>query len=248
MSTLDKKYYHNIDLDSNELKSGRIYNLTDTERNVLSSSLTTTDKGYIVYDTTALSLYVWNGTGWTTTAGGSGTVASVSAGTGMSFTTITSSGSVSIDTSKVPYLSGGFNTGFLKWNGSAWVFDNSTYLTSAVTSVGTGTGLTGGTITSTGSISLNSKLAPADNLTGNALKYLRVNAGETAVEYAITSYVHTQNISSTTWNITHNLYFFPNVIVVNSTGANIVGDISYPNNTSLILTFSAAVSGTAYLS
>jgi hypothetical protein len=129
MSTLDKKYYHNIDLDSNELKSGRIYNLTDTERNALSSSLTTTDKGYIVYDTTALSLYIWDGSGWTTAAGGSGTVTSVSAGTGMSFTTITGSGPVSIDTSKVPYLFGGFSTGLLKWDGSAWVFDNSTYLT-----------------------------------------------------------------------------------------------------------------------
>lgn len=53
-----------------------------------------------------------------------------------------------------------------------------------VTSVGTGTGLTGGPITTTGTVSLNSKLAPDDTLTGNALKYLRVNAGETAVEYA----------------------------------------------------------------
>ncbi len=56
-----------------------------------------------------------------------------------------------------------------------------------VTSVGTGTGLTGGPITNTGTISLNSKLAPADNLVGNALKYLRVNAAETAVEYATAS-------------------------------------------------------------
>jgi len=117
-------------------------------------------------------------------SGGSGTVTSVSAGTGMSFTTITVSGAINIDTTKVPYIPAGFSTGLLKWDGSAWVFDNNTYLTTAVTSVGTGTGLTGGTITGTGSISLNTKLAPADNLTGNALKYLRVNAGETAVEYA----------------------------------------------------------------
>lgn len=54
----------------------------------------------------------------------------------------------------------------------------------AVTEVDTGTGLTGGPITSTGTISLDTKLAPADSLTGNALKVLRVNAGETAVEYA----------------------------------------------------------------
>jgi hypothetical protein len=56
-----------------------------------------------------------------------------------------------------------------------------------VTQVDTGTGLTGGPITTTGTVSLNSKLAPADNLVGNSLKYLRVNAGETAVEYASAS-------------------------------------------------------------
>lgn len=63
MPSIDKKYYHNLDLDSNEIKSGRIYNLTTTQRNAL--SLSTTDKGYIVYDTTLLSLFVWNGTAWT---------------------------------------------------------------------------------------------------------------------------------------------------------------------------------------
>ena len=126
MALLDKKYYHNIDLDSNELKAGRIYNLTTVERSAL--SLTTTDKGYVVYDTTLLSLYIWNGTTWTTSSS-SGTITSISAGTGMSFTTITASGSISIDITKVPYIGTGFNNGFLKWNGSAWVFDNSTYLT-----------------------------------------------------------------------------------------------------------------------
>ena len=61
--------------------------------------------------------------------GGSGTVTSVSAGTGMSFTTIITSGSVDIDITKVPYIPAGFSTGLLKWDGTAWVFDNSTYLT-----------------------------------------------------------------------------------------------------------------------
>jgi hypothetical protein len=78
MSTLDKKYYHNIDLDSNELKSGRIYNLTTTQKNAL--PLNTTHKGYIVYDTDLSSLFIWNGTAWTTSSGGgSGTVTSVAA-------------------------------------------------------------------------------------------------------------------------------------------------------------------------
>jgi hypothetical protein len=62
---------------------------------------------------------------------GSGTVTSVSAGTGMSFTTITTSGAVAIDTTKVPYIAAGFSNGFLKWSGVSWVFDNNTYLTLA---------------------------------------------------------------------------------------------------------------------
>lgn len=63
--------------------------------------------------------------------GGGGGVTSVGAGTGMSFTTITGTGNVSIDTTKVPYLASGFSTGLLKWNGSAWVFDNSSYITAS---------------------------------------------------------------------------------------------------------------------
>lgn len=75
---------------------------------------------------------IYKGTYWLVTGGsggGSGEVTSVSSGTGMSFSTITTTGSVSIDTTKVPYLSSGFSSGLLRWNGSAWVFDNSTYLT-----------------------------------------------------------------------------------------------------------------------
>lgn len=56
-----------------------------------------------------------------------------------------------------------------------------------VTSIATGTGLTGGTITTSGTVSLSTALAPMATLTGNGLKYLRVNAGETAVEYATVS-------------------------------------------------------------
>jgi hypothetical protein len=59
--------------------------------------------------------------------------------------------------------------------------------TGTVTSIATGTGLTGGTITTSGTVSLSTALAPMATLTGNALKYLRVNAGETAVEYATVS-------------------------------------------------------------
>lgn len=51
-----------------------------------------------------------------------------------------------------------------------------------VTEVDTGTGLTGGPITGTGTIALDAKLAPLDTL-GTALQQIRVNAGATALEY-----------------------------------------------------------------
>jgi hypothetical protein len=58
--------------------------------------------------------------------------------------------------------------------------------TGTVTSITAGTGLdatASNPILISGTISLNSKLAPADNLTGNAGKLLAVNSTETAVEY-----------------------------------------------------------------
>lgn len=90
--------------------------------------------GMLIYNTTTSKYNYWNGTAWTEIGVGGGTVNSVGAGTGMSFTTITTSGNVAIDTTKVPYYSGGFSTGLAKWNGSAWTFDTNTYLTSITSS------------------------------------------------------------------------------------------------------------------
>lgn len=59
---------------------------------------------------------------------------------------------------------------------------NSSGGSGTVTEVDTGTGLTGGPITTTGTISLDSKLAPIDTL-GSPLQSIRVNAGATALEY-----------------------------------------------------------------
>jgi hypothetical protein len=51
-----------------------------------------------------------------------------------------------------------------------------------VTEVDTGSGLTGGPITTSGTIALNSKLSPLDTL-GTPGQAVRVNAGQTALEY-----------------------------------------------------------------
>ena len=62
------------------------------------------------------------------------------------------------------------------------------------------------------------------------------------------SYVHTQLLASDTWVVVHNLNFYPNVTVVDSGGSMYEGEIAYNSANQLTLTFSAAFSGTAYLS
>lgn len=61
------------------------------------------------------------------------------------------------------------------------------------------------------------------------------------------NYTHSQSTASTTWTITHNLGKNPSVTVIDSGGSYIITDISYTNTNTLVLTFSAALSGTAYL-
>jgi hypothetical protein len=68
------------------------------------------------------------------------------------------------------------------------------------------------------------------------------------VSYTDLSYVHTQGVSASVWNITHNLHFIPNITVVDSAGTVVEGTYDYPNNTSVILSFSNPFSGKAYLS
>ena len=62
------------------------------------------------------------------------------------------------------------------------------------------------------------------------------------------AYTHTQGVSNSTWTITHNLGFYPNLTVQDSAGTIYEGEITYTNTDSLTVTFSSAFSGKAYLS
>lgn len=63
------------------------------------------------------------------------------------------------------------------------------------------------------------------------------------------SYVHTQASANIAWVISHGLGFSPNVEVLDGGLDRIVGfQIAYDSLNQLTLTFSASVSGTAYLS
>ena len=56
-----------------------------------------------------------------------------------------------------------------------------------------------------------------------------------------------QGVPATTWNITHNLGKFPSITVIDTGNTVVTGEYNYTSNTNVILTFSAAFAGKAYL-
>jgi len=61
------------------------------------------------------------------------------------------------------------------------------------------------------------------------------------------SYRHIQSANSTAWTITHNLGFRPSVTVIDLDGDVVNADINYNTINQLIITFSSAIKGEAYL-
>lgn len=61
------------------------------------------------------------------------------------------------------------------------------------------------------------------------------------------SYTHNQIAASTTWTINHNLNKFPAISVVDSGGNVVAGDYQYVDPNTIVLNFTVAFSGKAYL-
>ena len=61
------------------------------------------------------------------------------------------------------------------------------------------------------------------------------------------TFVFTQGVPATTWNIQHNLGKFPSVSVINNNNIVINGEVTYIDNNNVQLNFSAGFSGKAYL-
>jgi hypothetical protein len=73
------------------------------------------------------------------------------------------------------------------------------------------------------------------------------DAGE--VQFEDLSYVHTQNVASSSWSVTHGLGFIPNITVIDSAGSVVEGSYIYSEDGNTVtLTFSSPFSGKAYLS
>lgn len=61
------------------------------------------------------------------------------------------------------------------------------------------------------------------------------------------SYVHAQDVAADTWVIDHPLPFTPAVTVLDSAGTQVYGDVQYAPGR-VVVTFTSAFGGTAYLS
>lgn len=61
------------------------------------------------------------------------------------------------------------------------------------------------------------------------------------------TYVHTQISPTINWTIDHDLGKYPSVTIVDSAGSTIVGEVTYINNNQVLVSFTAAFAGTAYL-
>jgi hypothetical protein len=62
------------------------------------------------------------------------------------------------------------------------------------------------------------------------------------------AYNHTQGTASATWAIVHNLGWYPNVTVQDSSGSIVEGEINYTSSNTLTVSFTGAFRGNAYLS
>ena len=79
-----------------------------------------------------------------------------------------------------------------------------------------------------------------------AVNVTNITAG--AINAPSIAYHHVQGIVATDWAITHNLGFYPNVTVQDSTGTIVEGEITYTSPKQLTVHFQSAFSGNAYLS
>jgi hypothetical protein len=61
------------------------------------------------------------------------------------------------------------------------------------------------------------------------------------------AYTHTQAVSSAIWTINHNLGFNPVAVVLDSGGTQCEGSITYPTVNQMVITFTGAFTGVAYI-
>ena len=61
------------------------------------------------------------------------------------------------------------------------------------------------------------------------------------------TFIFTQAVAATVWNVSHNLGKFPSITVIDTANTVVTGEYTYIDNNSVTLKFSAAFAGKAYL-
>jgi hypothetical protein len=61
-------------------------------------------------------------------------------------------------------------------------------------------------------------------------------------------YTHTQSSAASTWNVNHNLGYFPHITIIMDDGTIVVADIDHLNNNSAVITFPTPYTGKAVCS
>lgn len=77
-------------------------------------------------------------------------------------------------------------------------------------------------------------------------RFINVAPSELGITGDLT-YVHNQLIPAGVWNIAHNLGKYPSVVVVDSAGTTVMGEIVYDDINNLHITFTSPFSGKAFL-
>ena len=121
---------------------------------------------------------------------------------------------------------------FFAWNGNAWL------------QVG---------VTQTQIANLqeayNRSVMSVDVTADNTNRTITLNYRDNTFTADVYKYAHIHNQASVSaeWVITHNLGKYPSVSVVDSSGAEVIGEVEYLTDTQLKVKFSAPFSGKAYL-
>ena len=103
-------------------------------------------------------------------------------------------------------------------------------------------------------ISGSDKVVGTDSVTGGTKNFtlgsiLSLVTGSINVpgEDEVDSYVHDQSVASNTWTVAHSLDKYPSVMVVDTNDDVVYGNINYQSKNTIIISFSAAFAGKAYL-
>lgn len=103
-------------------------------------------------------------------------------------------------------------------------------------------------------VSGSDKVIGTDSVTGGTKNFTLSSitsliAGSINVpgEDEVDSYVHTQSSASSTWTVNHQLDKYPSVVVVDNDDDVVHGGINYQDKNTVVITFSAAFAGKAYL-